>query len=1388
MKKTQWIVLLRDIQKTWVSFLSIIVFVALGVAIFLGIKWNEPALGRAIDNYLDKKQYHDLQLTFPYGFSDEEVSAVAKLDGVAAVEGAYNAYGTIQIQGEYYILNIQSLTDTMDIAVAVEGTLPVAEDEVAVDALFANKMGWHLGDKLCISASRNNKSYLKNSKFTITAFVEHPSFIRSESDYSRGYCNIGDGSADGFVLMTKTAFDTETYDGCYSQLLVRGTGLDELESFESSYQKQVGVLKKEIESLGAQKAILRSDGLYDRADEQITDAEKQLAQKQQELLDGKQQYTDSEKILSDGRKKIDDGERQLEENEKKLVSAKQEYADGEKKLTDGRQQIADAENQIAKNEKKLADAKQEYADGEKQLSDGRQQIADGENQIAQNEKRLADAKLQYADGEKQLSDGGQQIAEGEKQITENEVKLSDAKQQYQNGLVAYDNSTKQLQEGLATLQAELEKSGYSIDIDTAETQLQADKEKAATVEDLLMRTQTQVGIYNNDPDSIDEREVVQIAFDTFKFLGIPVEECIVNTAKDFQNSIDKAKAYLSNYGMNDSVTYALNRLLPWLGLSPDQNGVNGLNARLDVVRERTDDYVNDPAKEFGKRVRFTLTVMIMIGIDPDLSDTAGMLAMAKSRVDAMVAQLDTGLNGIAEYRTGVNALASGEVQLEALRCQIEEGEQKLSDAKKKLEQAQNEYHAGAVQLEELHCQIEDGEQKLSDAKQKLKQAKSEYTVGVQQLSQAKSEIEEGEQKLRDAKQKLRQAQSDYTIGVQQLSQAKSEIEEGEQKLRDAKQKVAQAKYEYTVGVQKLEQAKRDIKNGEQTLNENIELLSEAREQLKEFVRYNKWTVQIRTDNASVSMAKFYAQSSHRLCYSMAILFVFVGVMVCFTSITRSVNESQTSIGMQKALGFCRGEILKRYMVYSLIAAIIGILLGYALGYFVVESIVNNVYRKQYIVGEISNVYSIADALSIAVVEIALIVVATWLPCRRLLKRPAVELMQENNRIGGHTRFYENWRIWRHMSIYAQTIVNNLMNDGARVIAMMVGIIGCTALVAMSLSVRSSIANTPTRHFEDVWTYDVSVVSDTSVSGGQEALSEVLDQLGVAHTSVRREAIYIQDESTISKVTLIVPENAENLTNFIRLNDWRTGEALTLTDDGVIVSRTYAKHHGVKVGDVLRLLDTSGSYHNCEVSGISQHYLSNMQIVMSRAYYQKLMGEPAQDNTLYLRCGNVDINALQRKLKATNGYFSMTNEREMWTAKFDEVSSSTMLVIYIGLTLSVTMALLVLLNLNIVCVIEKTNELTIMRINGFSVHAVKRYIYNDNIVLTVFGIVFGMGVGLLLGLWVLTVLERNGDNFYRIPTVTDCLITAGLAAVFSLVTNLIALQRIDKLSVFDLNRL
>lgn len=1172
MKKTRWIVLLRDIRKTWVSFLSIIVFVSLGVAIFLGIKWNEPALSQAMDRYLDEHRYHDLQMVFPYGFTEDDAAAVAALDGVSAVEGAYNAYGTAQVGGDRCILNIQSLTDTMDHAEVLEGELPAAADEVAVERLLAEALELHLGDTLPIGALRGGKPCLKNSEFTITAIVEHPSFTRAETDYSRGFTDIGDGSADGYVLVAKTAFDTEMYDGCFSQLLIRGTGLDALNSLGSVYQQKAGALKEKLEALGAQRAALRSDDLYDRAGEQIADAEQELADGQQELESGKQ----------------------------------------------------------------------EYADGEKRLDAAKVQIADGEKQIAENEKKLADGKQQYADG-----------------------------------LAAYADGAAQLRAGRATLTAELEENGYPTDLDEAEKQLKTDREKAADIKDLLMRTLTQVELYNEDHDSASEEEIKQILVDTLELLGVS-EDIDVETTQDAKKAVEKAQEYLKKYGSDAVVTATVNVLLPYLKLTADQAGVNTLLGRLDAA-----DILLASYTMLDKDTRLTLLMTIVVNENPDLSVAPETLQALIDVVDDSLAQLDKGLKGIADYRAGAAALSAASARLAEASRQIEEGEQQLADAKKKL---------------------------------------------------------------------------------------------------------AQAKRDYAAGTQKLAQARQDIADGEQTLAENTRLLADAKAELEDFVRYEQWTVQIRTDNPSVATAKFYAQSSRRLCYSMALLFVFVGLMVCFTSITRSINESQTIAGVQKALGFRSREILAHYMAYSLLAAAIGVLVGYALGFFGIESVINDAYAKLYVIGAITNVYVVPEALVIAVVELALIALATWLPCRKLLRRPAVELLKGENYAGGRTRFYEKWRVWQRMSLYTQTTVNNLMNDGARIIATLVGITGCTALIVMSLSLRSSILSTPVRHFERIWIYDASLVSDTAVPGGHQALEQVLDESGADYTSVRREAVYIRDETgTLNKADLIVPEDAEDLRAFIHLDDYRTGRSLSLTDDGVIVSYTYAKHYGLKAGDTLHLLDTAGRGHDCVVSGISQHYLSSMQVVMTPSCYQHLMGWAAQSNTLYLRYGAADRNAVAQKLQTTEGYFSLTDESAKWIAKFQEFSGSVMLVVYIGLSLSVTMALLVLLNLNIVCVNEKTNELVVMRINGFSIRAVKAYLYRDNIVLTALGILGGVGIGLALGRCVLEILQKIGDNFYTTPNLTDCLIGAGLAALFSLATNLIALRRVNTLSVSDLSR-
>ena len=85
MKPTQVKELFANIRKTFVSFFSILMFVALGVGVFLGISWAGPALQNAADNEFDKGSLHHFQIQYLYGLTDDDLAELAKVEGVSDI-------------------------------------------------------------------------------------------------------------------------------------------------------------------------------------------------------------------------------------------------------------------------------------------------------------------------------------------------------------------------------------------------------------------------------------------------------------------------------------------------------------------------------------------------------------------------------------------------------------------------------------------------------------------------------------------------------------------------------------------------------------------------------------------------------------------------------------------------------------------------------------------------------------------------------------------------------------------------------------------------------------------------------------------------------------------------------------------------------------------------------------------------------------------------------------------------------------------------------------------------------------------------------------------------------------------------------------------------------
>ena len=126
-----------------------------------------------------------------------------------------------------------------------------------------------------------------------------------------------------------------------------------------------------------------------------------------------------------------------------------------------------------------------------------------------------------------------------------------------------------------------------------------------------------------------------------------------------------------------------------------------------------------------------------------------------------------------------------------------------------------------------------------------------------------------------------------------------------------------------------------------------------------------------------------------------------------------------------------------------------------------------------------------------------------------------------------------------------------------------------------------------------------------------------------------------------------------------------------------------------------------------------------------------------------------------------------------------------MLIYIAL--STLMAIVVLLNLNVMFIEEKKRELIVLMINGFSVKDARHYISYDNIVLTAIGIIVGMLLGCIMGSITVATVEPSTSVFLKSPDGLAIGVGIVGSAILAIIMSLIALRRVSNFKLTDINR-
>ncbi|MDY3017084.1 MAG: FtsX-like permease family protein [Blautia sp.] len=1017
----------------------------------------------------------------------------------------------------------------------------------------------------------------------------------------------------------------------------------------------------------------------------------------------------------------------MSEAEEKLADAEQELADGK---AEAEKELADARKDLEDGEQELADGRKEYEEGKKQLADAREKLKDGRAQLDTAQQTIADGRIQLADARGQLASGWEQFHAGEARLSEGWSQYNSGKREYDAGKEKLEKAKKQLADG----KKKLEESRSALD------------EQQRQIEEGILQAQNGI--------TAIEAQITELN------AQIPQIEAGIQQAAE-------AEAQLP--ALQQALTAA-------------QGTASEKQSAADMAQSALDEAIKK--LEAGEITEEELVPFqeALNAAAAELEAANGAVAQAQAALDTCSAavarkpELEAGLaaakEGIAQAETKKTELALTIEQLQSGRTAVEEGRKKLEQEGKKLQQAEKEISANEKKLAA-------SEKKLKESLVVLQSSQAEIDANRQRLNAAQAEINANEQKLADGEAELVQ-------GRQELADGEAEIKENQQKLIDAEKELADGEAELEDGWKEYRDGE---KEAEQEIADGEKKIADARKEIQD-IEEPEWII---TDRNALPEYSDYGDNADRIKNIgevFPVIFFLVAALISLTTMTRMVEEQRTQIGTLKALGYGKYAIASKYLNYAFLATVGGSAAGILIGEKILPYIIIKAYGIMYhnVGNNLEIHYELKFALTASVAAVVCTVGATVFACYKVLAETPASLMRPPAPKEGKRVLVEKITIlWKHLNFTWKSCLRNLFRYKKRLFMTIFGISGSMALMLVGFGIKDSISDIVVKQYEELQHYDGTIITDEDASPEERTkLSEYLKQNKKIQlfTNIQFTKITAPREKSNISCYLYVPEDMENFREDVTLRNRITKEGYELTDAGAVISEKTARLLGLQVGDSITLEKDHEEYQT-RVAVITENYMGHY-IYMTPAVYEQTFGEkPVYEDVIFsLKDEYLDQEeAVGKEILSQPAALSISYTASL-AAQVDRMLSTLGIVIVVLIVSAGMLAFVVLYNLNNINITERQRELATLKVLGFYDKEVSQYVLRENILLTIAGIIFGSGFGVILHRYIIVTVEVDAVMFGRNIRPVSFLYCAVITCIFSLIVNLFMHRKLKKIDMVE----
>ena len=939
-------------------------------------------------------------------------------------------------------------------------------------------------------------------------------------------------------------------------------------------------------------------------------------------------------------------------------------------------------------------------------------------------KRRADSIQEEAQVE--IDDGWAEIADAKQELADVEQELADAR-------IELDDGWREYEDGLAKFKTEILAAEAEINRNEAELRQTISDLKNQRQELLNQRASLQTQL-----DNLDTAESELISGKSQLEDGIKQIEAGIAEIQSKRPEIEAGIQELDRQEAELNETRA--QLVQAL------NGLNHLDAQMEQVEaegNRLEENADDLSEEeLIRRITENEAAQVQIRAQretiEEAFDTPGLTS---TQLEAQISAVDGGLERIAQERAGVNETLQTEQALFSQRDELQAQLNGLNSQEAELNSGRTQLRDGITQITDGIAQIDDGLEQASTGFGEIENARETLAI----------EAANAEAELANAEAELNDGEAEYSDG---LATFESERDEALIELADAREE--------------LEQAEEDLANLAEP-----EYFATRRSEDQTYIEYKD-----NTDRLSIIAAVF------------PVFFFLIAVFISFTTMTRMVDEEREFIGITKALGYANRQILTKFITYSVLGTTFGVLFGLIAGYTLIPLLIFFAYGSMYNLPAVQlQQYTLYTVIA-TIAAFASTVGASMLAVKNSLRSNAAALLQPKApKSGTHIWLEKIPFIWERLSFNYKITFRNVFRYKSRMFMTIFGIAGSTGLVLTGFGISDSISSIPDTQYTELNHFEAYVALNTSSSADEiERYVERIDdydeiddsiltfQEGV---SVERAGVNPQD------ATIFVPMNSNELSEFMTLRHFETGELYQLDDSGAYITQKLARLFDVEIGDQMPILNADDEEWIIEIAGIVENYVGHT-IYMNSVYFEEISGVSDIEPTLQLityDTDTVDPGEIGRKLIDEDEVAGITYSTEVYDA-FSDTLNSLDLITQILVVAAAALAFIVLYNLTNINVSERERELSTIKVLGFHDFEVTMYIYRENIILTFLGIFFGCLFGTVLQRFIMTTMEVDQLVFGKVIHLSSYIYSILLTVLFTLIVMVVIHQQLKRIDMVE----